>query len=255
MIASPLLLVALAAYATATPVASAPAPAATEWTGLTIADDAVNWDGISMSAYRDPSNWQQDSSNETAVTERVSPNPASASAAAAKGGGGGIPPGPCSPGPRPPPPPPPPPPAGAGNVGILSGPCSQGSCPDYNARFDLVYTFTAVPVPPSPDCPGCPPLTIFSSNSDIRVNDCGQCLRKKVGSSLGGSVPGGCYDFKACGRDQVICVDPGKYRAHRVWKDKGHKTCYKMKADNLGGCGFVKSRIIVHPENEVPCNW
>ncbi|KAM3489679.1 hypothetical protein MY3957_007022 [Beauveria namnaoensis] len=227
MIASPLLLVALAAYATATPVASAPAPAATEWTGLTIADDAVNWDGISMSAYRDPSNWQQDISNETAVTERVSPNPASASAAAAKGG----------------------------DVGILSGPCSQGSCPDYNARFDLVYTFTAVPVPPSPDCPGCPPLTIFSSNSDIRVNDCGQCLRKKVGSSLGGSVPGGCYDFKACGRDQVICVDPGKYRAHRVWKDKGHKTCYKMKADNLGGCGFVKSRIIVHPENEVPCNW
>ncbi|KAF1738358.1 hypothetical protein CRV24_000283 [Beauveria bassiana] len=226
MIASPLLLVALAAYATATPVASAPAPAATEWTGLTIADDAVNWDGISMSAYRDPSNWQQDSSNETAVTERVSPNPASA-AAAAKGG----------------------------DVGILSGPCSQGSCPDYNARFDLVYTFTAVPVPPSPDCPGCPPLTIFSSNSDIRVNDCGQCLRKKVGSSLGGSVPGGCYDFKACGRDQVICVDPGKYRAHHVWKDKGHKTCYKMKADSLGGCGFVKSRIIVHPENEVPCNW
>ncbi|KAM3450068.1 hypothetical protein MY3296_006376 [Beauveria thailandica] len=225
MIASPLLLVSLAAYAAATPVASAPAPAATEWTGLTIADDAVNWDGIDLAAYRDPSNWHQDGSNETAVTERVSPNPASASA------------------------------KGSGDVGILSGPCSQGSCPDYNAAFDLVYTFTAVPVPPSPDCPGCPPLTVFSSNSDIRVNDCGQCLRKKVGSSLGGAVPGGCYDFRACGRDQVICVDPGRYRAHRVWKDRGHKTCYKMKADYLGGCGFVKSRIIVHPENEVPCNW
>ncbi len=217
MVAIELLLVALAACVKATPVDSAPAPAATEWTGL---DVALDLNGIDATAFADPSNWQQDSSNETAVDERVSPNPAA-----------------------------------EGEVSILSGPCSQGTCPDYKAPFDLVYTFTAVPVPPDPNCPGCPPLTIFSSNSDIRVNDCGKCLRKKVGSSLGGSVAGGCYNFKACGRDQVICVDPGKRRAHRIWKDKGHKKCYKMKVEGLGGCGFVKSRIILHPDGQVPCNW
>jgi hypothetical protein len=49
-------------------------------------------------------------------------------------------------------------------------------------------------------------------------------------------------------------VDPGNYRAHRIWK--GYvKTCYRMKIETLGGCGFVKSRIILHPDGEVPCNW
>lgn len=218
-----LLLVALAASVRATPVASAPAPASTQWTGLEIAHGSINWDGIDAKAYADHANWKQDSSNETAVAERVSPAPGPASSES--------------------------------DVSILSGPCSQGTCPDYNAPFDLVYTFTAVPEPPDPSCPGCPPLTIFSSNSDIRVNDCGQCLRHKVGSSLGGSVPGGCYDFKACGRDQSICVDPGNTRAHRIWKDKGHKTCYRLKVEYLGGCGFVKSRIVLHPDGEVACNW
>ncbi|OAA66030.1 hypothetical protein ISF_03868 [Cordyceps fumosorosea ARSEF 2679] len=220
MVATKLLLAALAGYVAATPVASAPAAETTEWTALDIAHDAINWDGINMQAFQDPANWKQDS-NETATTEQTSPNPAAAK----------------------------------NEVSILSGPCSQGTCPDYNAGFDLVYTFTAVPEPPDPSCPGCPPLTIFSSNSDIRVNDCKQCLRHKVGSSLGNSVPGGCYNFKTCGRDQVICVDPGKSRAHRIWKDKGHKTCYKMKAEYLGGCGFVKSRIVVHPTGETACNW
>ncbi|ATY67285.1 hypothetical protein A9K55_000265 [Cordyceps militaris] len=224
MVTTALLLAALSAYATATPVASAPAPASTQWTGLKIAPSAINWDGIDAKAFHDPANWHQDASNETAVTERVSANP-----------GGGA--------------------SAKGEFSVLGGACDQGNCPDYNAGFDLVYTFTAVPLPPDPGCPGCPPLTIFSSNSDVRVNDCGQCLRKKVGSSLGGEVPGGCYDFKACGRDQVICVDPGKRRAHRIWKDKGHKTCYNMKVEYLGGCGFVKSRIIVHPDGETACNW
>jgi hypothetical protein len=131
---------------------------------------------------------------------------------------------------------------------VLAGPCNQGTCPDYSAGFDLVYTFVAVP------SPGDPPLTDFSSNSDIRVNDCNQCLRKKVGSSLGGDISGGCYDFNACGREQSICVDPGKSRAHRIWK--GYvKTCYKMKVEYLGGCGLIKSRIVLHPDGEVPCNW
>ncbi|KAG4253067.1 hypothetical protein FPRO03_07028 [Fusarium proliferatum] len=141
----------------------------------------------------------------------------------------------------------------ADSMVILAGPCDQGTCPDYNAAFDLVYTFAAVPVPPSN--PGDPPLTIFSSNSDIRVNDCNNCQRTKVGSSLGGTVAGGCLDFTSCGRPQTICVDPGKYRAHRIWKDKNVKTCYNMKAENLGGCGFVKSRIVLHPNGETACNW
>ncbi|KAG5761169.1 hypothetical protein H9Q72_010719 [Fusarium xylarioides] len=128
-----------------------------------------------------------------------------------------------------------------------------GTCPDYNAGFDLVYTFTAVPVPPSN--PDDPPLTIFSSNSDIRVNDCNNCQRTKVGSSLGGTVAGGCLDFTSCGRPQTICVDPGKTRAHRIWKDKNVKTCYNLRVENLGDCGFVKVRIVLHPTGETACNW
>jgi hypothetical protein len=137
-------------------------------------------------------------------------------------------------------------------VTIMSGPCSQGDCPDYKAAFDLVYTFTAVPVNGNP---GDPPLTIFESQSAIRVNDCNKCQRHKVGSNLGNSVPGGCWDFTSCGRKQSICVDPGKTRAHRIWKDKNVKTCYRMKVEYLGSCGFIKSRIVLHPTATVACNW
>lgn len=220
MIAIELLLVALAACVKATPVASAPAPASTQWTALEIAHSSINWDGIDAKAYADQANWNRDGGNTTAVTEPA-PGPASSK----------------------------------NDVSILSGSCEQGTCPDYFAPFDLVYTFIAIPQPPVPDCPSCPPLTYFTSNSDIRVSDCGQCLRQKVGSSLGGQVPGGCYDFNACGRDQSICVDPGNTRAHRIWKDKGHKTCYRLKVEYLGECGFIKSRIVLHPDGEVACNW
>lgn len=131
----------------------------------------------------------------------------------------------------------------------LSGPCEQGDCPDYSAAFDLVYSFVAVPVP------GDPPLTIFEGSSAIRINDCGQCLYHKVGSSVSDSVPGGCYDYNSCGRDQQICVDPGNTRAHRIWKDLNVKTCYHMAVEYLGGYGPVKSRVILHPDAEVACNW
>jgi hypothetical protein len=212
MVAGKFLLVAMAACIKATPVATAPDATTTAWTALAIPEGAIDMDGIDMDAFKNPANWKQGSVPEEKIVD-ISSNPAK---------------------------------------DVLTkrgGACDQGTCPDYNAAFDLVYTFTAVPVG------GDPPLTIFDSNSDIRVNDCGQCLRQKVGSSLGNSVPGGCYDFKTCGRDQTICVDPGKYRAHRIWKDNGHKTCYNMKVDDLGDCGPVKSRIILHPSGETACNW
>jgi hypothetical protein len=177
MVATKLLLVAMAAYVAASPVASAPAATTTAWTALAIPEDSVAFAGIDKDALKNPANWKQDSSTDEIIKNNSS-NPASVVRAA------------------------------------LSGPCDQGECPDYDAGFDLVYTFVAVPVPGSN--PGDPPLTIFSSDSYIRVNDCDQCLRHKVGSSLGGQVPGGCYDFKACGREQSICVDPGNYRAHRI---------------------------------------
>lgn len=224
MVAIELLVMALAAGVRATPVADAAAPESTQWTALDIVPDSVNWDGIDMAAYSDPSNWKLDIGNETAVAEGISESSAGEQ-------GGDL------------------------DIVARGSACSQGDCPDFNASFDLVYTFTAVPEPPDSSCPGCPPLTIFSSNSAIRVNDCKKCMRKKVGSSLGGSVPGGCYSFKGCGRAQTICVDPGKYRAHRIWKDKNHKTCYRMKVENLGGCGFVKSRIILRPDGTTACNW
>lgn len=134
-------------------------------------------------------------------------------------------------------------------ISTRSGPCSQGDCPDYDAPFDLVYQFVAVPVQ------GNPPLTIFESSSAIRVNDCGQCLYHKIGSNLGNSVPGGCYDFTSCGRKQTICVDPGNTRAHRIWRDKNVKTCYSMKVERLGSCGPIKTRIVLHPKGTVACSW
>ncbi|KAI3579928.1 hypothetical protein IWW34DRAFT_909383 [Fusarium oxysporum f. sp. albedinis] len=207
MVATKFLLMVLAAYVTATPVASAPKPATTQWKPLDI-KATIDWDGIDKKAYQDPANWN--------TTDHVIP--------AAKGKSANP------------------------HFHILSGPCEQGSCPDYSAAFDLVYTFTAVPVD------GDPPLTIFESQSSIRINDCNECLIHKVGSNLGNSVPGGCWDFRSCGRDQTICVDPGNQRAHRIWK--GYvKKCYHMRVEYLGDCGFIKSRIVLHPDAEVPCNW
>lgn len=216
MLATKLLLIALATYATGTPVASAPGPSTTNWVAYEIPPGSINWDGIDMAAYKNPSNWKEGYTTNF-IGNDTTPNVARS------------------------------------DVEILSGPCSQGDCPDYGAPFDLMYAFVAVPQAPA--CPDCPPTTIFSSNSYIRVNDCNDCQAHKVGSSLGGSVPGGCYDFKGCGRAQTICVDPGNARAHRIWKDRGDKTCYSMKIERLGECGFVKSRIILHPDKVVPCNW
>lgn len=215
MIAAKFILVAMAAGIRATPVATAPDAATTDWTALDIPEDSIDMNGIDMDAFKNPANWNNGSLPEE-IIEDTSSNPEK------------------------------------DVVSVLSGPCQQGTCPDYKAAFDLVYTFTAVPVNGQP---GDPPLTIFESRSDIRVNDCKKCYRHKVGSNIGESVPGGCYNFTSCGRKQVICVDPGKYRAHRIWKDKGHKTCYRMKVERLGGCGFIKSRIVLHPIRTIACNW
>jgi hypothetical protein len=120
---------------------------------------------------------------------------------------------------------------------ILAGPCEQGTCPDYKAAFDLVYTFSAVPVPP---------LTIFSSNSDIRVDDCNNCQRTKASSSLGDTVAGGCLDFTSCGRAQIICVDPDKTRAYRIWKDKNAKKCYNLRVEDLGRVAALPSHALCY---------
>ncbi|KAI9159119.1 hypothetical protein HJFPF1_07127 [Paramyrothecium foliicola] len=213
MVAAKIIIVAMAACIKASPVASAPPAATTAWTALTYPETSLDLQGAELNAIKNPANYNQTSPTEIAARDT---SPAE------------------------------------NTILRRGGACDQGTCPDYNAAFDLVYTFSAVDVPGPP---GSPPLTIFSSNSDIRVNDCNQCLRQKVGSSLGGEVAGGCYDFKTCGRDQSICVDPGKSRAHRIWKDNGHKTCYNMKAEYLGSCGPVKSRIVVHPTGETACNW
>ncbi|KFY27564.1 hypothetical protein V491_00848 [Pseudogymnoascus sp. VKM F-3775] len=211
MVAAKFLLVAMAACIKASPVATAAYAATTDWTALAIPENTIDWDGIDMDAFKNPANWKQEFSADE--IDKISSNPVN------------------------------------DTISTRSGPCSQGNCPDYNAPFDLVYQFVAVPVQ------GDPPLTIFESSSIIRVNDCGQCLYHKVGSGLGAFVPGGCYDFTSCGRQQTICVDPGNTRAHRIWKDKNVKTCYGMKVETLGSCGPIKSRIVLHPKGTTACNW
>ncbi|KAJ8508121.1 hypothetical protein ONZ45_g9592 [Pleurotus djamor] len=130
---------------------------------------------------------------------------------------------------------------------IQSGPCDQGNCPDFDKPFDMVFTWF-MQTTPSPG--GAPPITISTTEFAIRVNDCNQCLRHKVGS-----ISSGCYDFTACGRPQSICVDDGNSRGHRIWKDTGVKTCYRMPTVSLGDCGFIVERLITRPDAEVPCNW
>ena len=132
MIAATFIIMAMAACITASPVATAADAATTDWTALDIPEDAIDLNGIDMDAFNDPANWNNGSFPEETI-EDVSSNPAK------------------------------------DVVSVLSGPCQQGTCPDYKAAFDLVYSFTAVPVP------GDPPLTIFESRSDIRVNDCKKC--------------------------------------------------------------------------------
>ncbi|KAH7205807.1 uncharacterized protein BKA55DRAFT_530288 [Fusarium redolens] len=204
-----LLLATMVAYVKATPVATAPGPSTTKWTGLSM-KDIIDWEDIDKEAFKNPANWNNTSSQD-AVTSA----------------------------------------SGDDIVTIMSVACEQGTCPDYSALFDLVYTFTAITSPgiPDPNDPGKipPSLTIFEAKSDIRVEDCGQCQRQKIGSTMIDVVPGGCLDFTSCGRAQTICVDPGKRRAHRIWKDNGDKRCYGMKVERLGGCGFIKNRMVIHP--------
>lgn len=138
-------------------------------------------------------------------------------------------------------------PAKEGDVVVMSGPCDQGTCPDYDKGFDMLYTWTMIT---SPGSGGAPPTTLVWNDFDIRVNDCGQCYRKRVGST-----GGGCYDFTACGRQQSICVDSGKDRAHRIWKDVNVKKCYRMGEIGMGDCGPIQARVIWRPDQEVACNW
>ncbi|KAL2672943.1 hypothetical protein Neosp_013661 [[Neocosmospora] mangrovei] len=65
---------------------------------------------------------------------------------------------------------------------LMSGACSQGTCPDYNKAFDMMYTWSQQTTP-SPG--GAPPNTIVWQDFQIRVNDCGnQSVSTLV--SLGG---------------------------------------------------------------------
>lgn len=125
-----------------------------------------------------------------------------------------------------------------GLVQILSG-CDQGNCPDHNALFDFIKVFW------------------WDSSSEhniayylyhVRVNDCDSCQGISTSND-------GCVDFNSCGRDQNICVDINNNRAHRIWKDNGHKTCYSIQWEVIGSCGLAAETHIFWPLAEVACNW
>lgn len=132
-------------------------------------------------------------------------------------------------------------------VTIMSGPCNQGTCPDYDKAFDMMYTWSQQE---SPSPGNAPPTVIVWQDFQIRVNDCGKCYIHRTGGTSGG-----CYDFTACNRAQSICVDGARHRGHRIWKDNGHKTCYAMDQVSLGSCGIIKERSIYRLVREVACNW
>ncbi|KAF4978102.1 hypothetical protein F66182_17372, partial [Fusarium sp. NRRL 66182] len=81
-----------------------------------------------------------------------------------------------------------------------SGPCNQGTCPDFNAAFDFFARQYAQGVNGS---------SIIWWTYWGRWNDCNEC----------GDIPtnaDGCFDFTSCGRPQSICVDNTNFRAHRI---------------------------------------
>ncbi|KAI6765938.1 hypothetical protein HG530_007008 [Fusarium avenaceum] len=125
----------------------------------------------------------------------------------------------------------------------------------YTRREIHLSTFTPNRAPSRSGPATLPPPTTFHGGCDIRVNECGQCYRREFGSGLGVLVPGGCWDFTSCNRGRTICVNPGKLRAHRIWKDNGDKKCYATKVENLGSCGPVKKRVVLHHNADLPCNW
>ncbi|KAM0437913.1 hypothetical protein ACHAPT_002278 [Fusarium lateritium] len=137
--------------------------------------------------------------------------------------------------------------ANTGDVTLMSGPCNQGTCPDFDKGFDMMYTWS---MQSQPGVGGAPPTTLVWNDFVIRVNDCGKCYSHRVGGT-----GGGCWDFTSCNRAQSICVDDRNNRAHRVWKDNGHKTCYRMSQVGMGGCGIIQARVIFRPDATTACNW
>ncbi|KAJ8519572.1 hypothetical protein ONZ45_g3472 [Pleurotus djamor] len=113
---------------------------------------------------------------------------------------------------------------------IMSG-CNQGDCPDFGRPFDMLV------------------IVDGGKEYDIRVSDCGQCLRHYAGSGNGG-----CFDFTGCGRPQTICVDDNNKRGHRIWRDTGDKGCFRMPNADIGFCGNAWETVIT-PEAEVACTW
>lgn len=126
---------------------------------------------------------------------------------------------------------------GKGGAVVYSG-CDQGDCPDKHRGFDHMWVGRIVD-------------GYWQHEDMIRVGDCGVCMSRVVGT--GG---GGCWDFNSCGRDQQICVDTGHSRAHRLWKDVGHKECYGMEYENLGSCpGTNKLVNYLYSPYRVDCTW
>lgn len=120
------------------------------------------------------------------------------------------------------------------------GACDQGDCPDFNAGFDFFAQRYVNAVNGQP---------IVYWGYWGRYNDCGQCSKIITSSD-------GCFSFTSCGRKQSICVDTKKFRAHRIWQDVNHKTCYSIAAAYYGNCGVVLTNSnVYHPTGEVACNW
>jgi hypothetical protein len=116
------------------------------------------------------------------------------------------------------------------DMSIMSG-CTQETCPDYDATVDLYERAVA-------------PAVV---HYNVRVNNCGQCVRKK-------SSKDGCVSFNLCNKKHEICVDRKKERMH--WFENGKKWCYKVTKHDQIWCGRgIGNMRIFSKSNEINCNW
>lgn len=121
---------------------------------------------------------------------------------------------------------------------IMAG-CSQGDCPQSNARIDFL---SAADMPLTP------------TRAWIRINRCDKCQQTyNIGKG------GGCHKFKTtCLGNLDVCVDPKRMRGHWVEGNTGRKTCVSLKKNVYKNCscgGGYRCDVSVFTPTEVRCTW
>ena len=119
-------------------------------------------------------------------------------------------------------------------MSIMADPCVGSKCPSHGSTIDMVKWVDFLGI----------------TNLYIRVKDCGECKRVYTSGD-------GCINFDMCGKKQEICIDrhSNRMRMHRVNKNTGKKSCYKIKQyKSEHKCGANKASVWAKTD-DITCTW